>query len=107
MLTLALALQATLQLDSTVKNDIDIASHVDAHWAGCPDTRKSISGTLTSILGCPATFASKTQQVLALSSAESELYSIGSGIAGALHLRSVLLEAQLANKVQIIAFTDS
>ena len=106
-LDLALIPQANLQLDSTVKNEIDITSYVDANWAGCPDSRKSTSGTLTSILGCPVTFSSKTQQVFALCSAKSELYAIGSGIADALHLRSLLREAQIASKIQITVFMDS
>ena len=44
---------------------------------------------------------------MALSSAEAELYAIGSGICESLHIRSVLLESGIASKVNLTVFTDS
>ena len=42
---------------------------------------------------------SNTQSIIAQSSAESELYAIGSGIPEGLHVRSCMTSAALANNV--------
>ena len=42
-----------------------------------------------------------------MSSGEAELYAIGQGVSEALLLRSMLLEAKLAKKLNVIAHTDS
>ena len=49
----------------------------------------------------------RTQGTLALSSGEAELYAIGQGVSEALFLRSMLLEAKLAKKVNVIAHAGS
>ena len=59
------------------------------------------------ILGCNMVSTARTQGTLALSSGEAELYAIGQGVSEALFLRSMLLEAKLAKKVNVIAHTDS
>ena len=43
----------------------------------------------------------RTQGTLALSSGEAELYATGQGVSEALFLRSMLLEAKLAKKVNV------
>ncbi len=53
--------------------------YVDADWAGCTTTRKSTTGFAIKYLGATIHFGSRTQAIVALSSAESELYSIGTG----------------------------
>ena len=82
-------------------------SYQDSDWAGCSKTRKSTSGSTVNILGCNMVSAARTQGTLALSSGEAELYAIGQGVSEALFLRSMLLEAKLAKKVNVIAHTDS
>ena len=80
--------------------------YVDSE-AGCSKTRKLTSGSTVNILGCNMVSAARTQGTLALSSGEAELYAIGQGVSEALFLRSMLLEAKLAKKVNVIAHTDS
>ena len=75
--------------------------YVDADWAGCTITRKSTTGFAIKYLGPTIHFGSRTQAIVALSSAESELYSIGTGAQEALHIRNFLTETILANKLQI------
>ena len=58
---------------------IDVNIYVDAGLAGCPNTRKSTSGFIITMMGSVVQFGSRTQAVVALSSAESELYAIGTG----------------------------
>lgn len=79
----------------------------DANWAGCASTPKSTSGFVVYLFGTPVPFASRTQDVLALSSGESELCAIGSAIREAMFRASYLSEAGLFQKCPIHAFTDS
>ena len=85
---------------------MDVNVYVDSDWAGCSKTRKSTSGSTVNVLGCNMGSAARTQGTLALSSGEAELYG-QSGVSEALFLRSMLLEARLAKKVNVIAHTDS
>ena len=75
-------------------------THVDSDWAGCQKTRRSTSGFIIFLLGCVVRFGARTQQVPALSSAEAELYGIGTGVAESLHIKSFLEEAKLFKKVR-------
>ena len=86
---------------------LDVNVYVDSDWAGRSKTRKSTSGSTVNILGCNMVSTARTQGTLALSSGEAELYAIGQGVSEALFLRSMLLEAKLAKKVNLIAHTDS
>ena len=86
---------------------LDVNVYVDSDWAGCSTTRKSSSGSTVNILGCNMVSTARTQGTLALSSGEAELYAIGQGVSETLFLRSMLLEAKLAKKVNVIAHTDS
>ena len=87
-------------------NTFELDVYVDSDWAGCRTTRKSTSGTTCCLLGCSITSTSKTQQTIALSSGEAELYAIGSGLSEALYLRNLLLESELATKVKITLHTE-
>ena len=86
---------------------LDVNVYVDSDWAGCSKTRKSTSGSTVNILGCNMVSNARTQGTLALSTGEAEWYAIGQGVSEALFLRSMLLEAKLAKKVNVIAHTDS
>ena len=102
-----LYLKPDLNLAPGEKHNFILPAYVDANWAGCVLTRKSSSGLHLEFLGAPIHFISKTQAVRALSSAESELYGIGAGIAESLHVRSFLMEAGIAKSVLIEVWTDS
>ena len=103
-----LRLRPSYQLsDGNCSLDVNVYVYVDSDWAGCSKTRKSTSGSTVNTLGCNMVSTAKTQGTLALSSGEAELYAIGQGVSEALFLRSMLLEAKLAKKVNVIAHTDS
>ena len=88
------------------KEPIDLNIYVDADWAGCPNTRKSTSGFIVTMMGSVVQFGSRTQAVVALSSAESELYAIGTGAQEGLHIANFIKEAT-TTKVNIRIHTDS
>ena len=92
---------------NTSKGILDMDVHVDADWAGCLSTRKSTTGFVIYILGTPISFGSRTQAIIALSSAESELYAICTGTSEGLHLKMFLQESGLTSKVNIRIHTDS
>ena len=98
--------QPTAQITDELK-EIDVDAYVDADWAGDPVTRKSTSGFAIYIFGTCVQFGSRTQQTVALSSAESELYAIGTGTIESLHLSYFLKELHCNLKINICILTDS
>ena len=86
---------------------LDIQVFVDSDWAGCHETRRSTSGVSLFVLGSNILAHSRTQATVALSSGEAELYAIGSGVADALFVRSLLEESRLFGKTNIFVSTDS
>ena len=95
---------------TTIPGNKDIPTldvFVDADWAGCTTTRKSTTGFAIKYLGATIHFGSRAQAIVAQSSAESELYSIGTGAQEAVHIRNFLMETILTRKLQIRIRTDS
>ena len=86
---------------------MEIDTYVDSDWAGCALTRKSTSGFIIKILGCAVSYASRTQATLALSSAEAELYAIGTGCCEGLAVMNFLNEIGLFKKVLLRMHTDN
>ena len=66
-------------LDNSKTHNVQITVAVDSDWAGCQTTRKSTSGGVLQVLGTALNSWSRTQQTVATSSCEAELYAIGSG----------------------------
>ena len=85
----------------------DLNVHANADWAGCPTTRKSTSGFTMTLLGATIHFGSRTQAVVALSSAESELYAIGTAAQEVLHAMNFIKEAMAGTRVHVKIRTDS
>ena len=94
-------IEPTTTLRANTNNILDLDVHVDADWAGCPTTRKSTSGFNIIFLGTTVAFGSRTQATIALSSAESELYAICTGVNEGLHLRNFLLETNICSKLNL------
>ena len=85
----------------------DFNVYADADWAGCPNTRKSTSGFTMTLLGATIHFGSRTQSVVALSSAESELYAIGTAAQESLHAMNFIKEAIPGARINVRIHTDS
>ena len=73
---------------------LHINTYCDSDWATDIESRKSTSGTVTSVLGAPLAFNSRIQSTVATSSAEAELYAIGLGISDSLHTYQLFQELQ-------------
>ena len=98
-------IRPTAKIPPTQIPDLNI--YVDSDWAGCPETRRSTTGFLITLLGATINYGSRTQATIALSSAEAELYAINTGATEALHLRNLLMELFNVQKVNIKIHTDS
>ena len=79
---------------------------VDSDWAGCHRTRRSTSGGIMVLGRHPVKTWSTTQPVVALSSAEAELYSMSEGASRGLAFRTILEEMNVKVDAPII-LTDS
>ena len=73
---------------------LHINTYCDSDWATDIDSRKSTSGTVTSVLQVLLAFNSRTQSTVATSFAEAELYAMGLGISDGLHIYQLLQELQ-------------
>ncbi len=62
---------------------------VDSDWAGCPETRRSMSGGALIVHGVCLRAWSTTQRVAARGSGEAELYAAVRGVAEGLGLKSM------------------
>ena len=101
------SLRPTIRLNNHDKMPLDSEVYTDANWASCETTRKSTTGFSIHFLGANIHFGSRTQATVALSSAESELYAIGTAATEALHIRNFLSEAFTTRKINIRIHTDS
>ena len=82
-----------LLLKPNTKNGTPVALvEVDANWADEAIDRESTSGGVLHFCGWAITTWSRRQSCVALSSAESELYALGSGAVEALRFATVLQE---------------
>jgi hypothetical protein len=70
----------------------NLVVYTDADWAGCPDTRRSISGYTMFLGDNIVSWSSKRQNVVSRSSAEAEYHVVANGVVEACLLRQLLVE---------------
>jgi hypothetical protein len=87
--------------------NLEVKGYTDADWArNCLD-RKSTSGYFTFVGGNLVTWRSKKQNVVALSSAESEFRGMAKGLCELLWLKKLLTEIGFAPKSEMSLFCDN
>ena len=79
--------------------------YTDSDWAGCVRSRRSTSGGLVMLGKHPLKAWSSTQSVVAMSSAEAELYSACDGACRGLGLQTML--GELGANAELSLFLDS
>ena len=72
--------------------DHSLVGYVDADWAGDSNSRRSISGYVFLLGGCPISWAAKKQPSISLSSTESEYMASTLATREAVFLRQFLVE---------------
>ena len=81
----------SLKIDGRA-GDLSMISWSDADWGTCKKTRRSISGGLVRVGATPVWWRSKKQQVVALSSCESEIIAASEVAREVIYLRRLLQE---------------
>ena len=90
--------------DKRIPRNID--TYTDANWASCETTRKSTTGFALYFFGAAVHYGSRTQATIALSSAESELYAIGTSAQESLYI-SNFIRGAFEVRTNIRIHTDS
>jgi hypothetical protein len=85
------------------------ACYVDADWAGDRETRKSMSGFVAMMSGAAVAWCARPQEVVALSSAESEYISMCAGAKEVTWLRRLVhgLDVGIDNKAPTVMHVDN
>ncbi len=79
----------------------NIRVYTDANWAGCTKTRRSTSAGVLMLGQHVIKTWSRTQQTVALSSAEAELYAAGRGGQEAKGLQQLLRELEVNSNINV------
>jgi Reverse transcriptase (RNA-dependent DNA polymerase)/Integrase core domain/gag-polypeptide of LTR copia-type len=79
----------------------------DANWAEDQTDRKSTSGSLCQVFGAPVSWFSKKQDVVAISTTESEYYALTETIREVIWLKELLTDFKIFVKQPIPVFMDS
>ena len=88
-------------------NAIGLTCYVDASFASCRDTRRSVSGYLYFLNGNLISWASKRQTLVALSTAEAEYIALSASICEGKHLYQFLDELGMAPSLPIKVKEDN
>jgi len=99
------SIRPTIKLYDKTPQQLDLNIYVGSDWAGCHQTRRSTTGFVIEILGTCIHFESRTQGVVALSSAE--VYATGTGAQEALYIRNFIMEALNTKRINLRIHTDS
>jgi hypothetical protein len=75
--------------------NIEASVYCDADWAGDKTNRKSTTGSILKVVGCPIAWASKQQSVVALSTMEAEYIAASVGVQDCLWISQLLVEVGL------------
>lgn len=74
-----------------------LVAYTDSDWAGCSDTRKSISGGICFLGGGPVSWSAKSQTIVALSTLEAEYVAASDITREVIWLRRLLKEVNPAD----------
>ena len=80
-------------------DEVDVYS--DSDWAGCKATRKSTSGGMLVVDGCCLRSGSSTQDTVATSSGEAELYALEKAAAEGLEFQAVACDLGVELRVAL------
>lgn len=79
----------------------------DADWAGDLDDRKSTTGIVVKLNGCPIVWLSKKQSIVALSTAEAEYIAIAMAVQEVIWINQYLSELNLKDSETPIIRSDN
>ena len=91
-------LRGTQNMKLTYNRNINsqkLEGYVDADWGSCIQDRKSTSGYIFYVYGCPVSWCSKKQQTVATSSSEAEYVAVSAATSEGLWLRGILMDMEI------------
>ena len=91
--------------DGSQKTKIEV--YCDADWAGDVDDRKSTTGIVIKLNGCPVVWLSKKQQIVALSTAEAEYIAIATATQEVIWINNYLSEIKMKDELIPIIYSDN
>ena len=81
--------------------------YTDSDWASDKDSRRSVSGYVVFLMGCPIMWKSRQQKVISLSSSEAEIYACSDAAKEIKFVAQVLTTMGLNIKLPIIVRMDN
>ena len=84
-----------------------IQGFVDADWGGCLVDRKSFSGFLFLLGGCPISWDSRKQRTVALSTTETEYMALSESVKEAIYLQRFVRELGFGFLANLSIFCDN
>jgi len=87
----------------TEETTMTIEAFSDADWAGDLVTRKSTTGVIIAILGCPVIFCSRQQTITAQSTAEAEFVAANDACKELCWLSTFLAELRVSHERGVVA----
>jgi hypothetical protein len=91
--------------DGTQSSKLEV--FCDADWAGDIDDRKSTTGIVIKLNGCPILWMSKKQSIVALSTAEAEYIAIATAVQEVVWINQYLSELGLIDKEVPVIRSDN
>jgi hypothetical protein len=82
-------------------------SYVDASWADCPITRRSLTGVDVKLAGGPIAYKTKLQPTVAMSSTEAEMMAACDAGKMLLFIRSILYDLHVPQQAASILYEDN
>ena len=91
----------------TTEMMVDVCAYGDADWANDKSDRKSISGWVAKVNGDPISWSSKKQQVVGLSTCETELYAQAAAVQEVLWILGLCRELGLHVRTGSVVHCDN
>ncbi|XP_074266507.1 uncharacterized protein LOC141589782 [Silene latifolia] len=88
-------------------SDLQVSGWCDSDYAGCPQTRRSVSGWIVFLGASPISWKTKKQQTVSLSSAEAEYRSIANVLCELKWLRGLLASLGIPSSKPMPIYCDS
>lgn len=85
----------------------EIVAYSDADWGCDPVDRKSVSGIIVKLFGCPVFWSSRKQRVVTRSSCFAECHALADTIDEVKFIRSLLIEMGLGSTGPAIIYEDN
>ena len=90
-----------------IDSDLQLKAFCDANWAGCPDTKKSLTGYCVFLSDALISWRSKKQDIVSRSSAEAEYRSMATTTCEATWLLYLLRDLHVPHQKPVLLYCDN